>query len=206
MTSVKKNIFKNGIASIFQKGIRVLDQLVLVPFFLAYWGAEFYGEWLTLTVIPSILAFSDLGFGSAAANSFVLAYVADEKQNAADINKTGILMISIAVSMGIVLSSLLLFALDSFDLFNKINVIQRKDAVVSVSILILARLFDFYSQLFQSYFIAARKAALGISLSNVKIVLSLIFGILILILGYGVIEFAFVQLIVIVLFLSLIHI
>ena len=69
--SLKKRLVNNGLASILQKGVRVLEELFLVPFFISAWGAAYYGEWLTLTIIPSVIAFSDLGFGTAAANSFV---------------------------------------------------------------------------------------------------------------------------------------
>ena len=58
---ITKGIINNGLANITQKIIRILDQLLLVPFFLTTWGVEYYGEWLTLSIVPSILAFSDLG-------------------------------------------------------------------------------------------------------------------------------------------------
>jgi len=74
MNTTKKNIIKNGLSSFGQKGVRVLEQLFLIPFFITHWGTAYYGEWLTLTIIPSVLAFSDLGLGSAAPNSFVLKY------------------------------------------------------------------------------------------------------------------------------------
>lgn len=83
--SVVRGIFNNGIANIAQKIVRILDQLLLVPFFLTAWGAEYYGEWLTLSIVPSVLAFSDLGFGSAVSNGFVLAYAAGNKQQAANL-------------------------------------------------------------------------------------------------------------------------
>ena len=86
--SVVRGIFNNGIANIAQKIVRILDQLLLVPFFLTAWGAEYYGEWLTLSIVPSVLAFSDLGFGSAVSNGFVLAYAAGNKQQAANLYKS----------------------------------------------------------------------------------------------------------------------
>ena len=92
--SIIKGIISNGLANVVQKIVRIADQLLLVPFFLTHWGAAMYGEWLTLTIIPSVLAFSDLGFGSAVSNSFVLAYAAGDKQKAADLRKSGFWIIS----------------------------------------------------------------------------------------------------------------
>ena len=74
--SVRRNILSNGLANILSKTVRVAEQLLLVPFFLSAWGAAYYGEWLTLTIIPSVLAFAELGVGTSSCNAFVLSYSA----------------------------------------------------------------------------------------------------------------------------------
>lgn len=94
MSSIRKNILFNGIANTLTKTVKVGEQLLLVPFFLTAWGAAYYGEWLTLSIIPSVLAFSDLGFGSAAASSFVLSYSAGDKKRAFDIFHTSVRIIT----------------------------------------------------------------------------------------------------------------
>ena len=95
--SLKRRLLNNGLASIFQKGVRVLEQLFLVPFFISAWGAAYYGEWLTLTIIPSIIGFSGLGFGTAAANSFVLNYASGDKKRAANTSVTGMYIITVMI-------------------------------------------------------------------------------------------------------------
>lgn len=197
--TLKRNLVRNGFANLFQKGIKVLEQLFLVPFFITSWGAAYYGEWLTLTIVPSIIAFSDLGFGTAAGNSFVLEYVAGNYQKAANINKTGLYIITITIVFALLFSSGVIILMGYFGVFEK-SLIERGDAIMAVSILILARLLNFYSQLFESYFRAARKAALGINLITVKALLNVFGGLAVLLLGYGVIEFALSQLIIIILF------
>ncbi len=61
-----RNISKNFAASSFAKLVNILEQLFLVPVYLVYWGAEYYGSWLVLTAIPTTLALSNMGLGSAA--------------------------------------------------------------------------------------------------------------------------------------------
>lgn len=197
--SLKKRIFSNGLASILQKGIRVLEQLFLVPFFITAWGAAYYGEWLTLTIIPTVIAFSDLGFGTASANSFVLSYAAGKKQKAADISKTGMRIITIMVISAMVLSTLVIAVLNYFEVFDK-TLIDKHDAIIAVIILIFARLLNFYTQLIESYYRSAQKAALSINLLTIKAGLNLLGGLIVLLAGYGVIEFALSQLIVILFF------
>ena len=133
--SLKNRILSNGLASILQKVVRVVEQLFLVPFFITAWGAAYYGEWLTLTIIPSVMAFSNLGFGSAAGNSFVLSYAAGDKQKSADISKTGFYIITIMVCVAILVSALTIVVLDYFDVFEK-SLIDKSDAIIAVSFMI----------------------------------------------------------------------
>ena len=177
--SLKKRLLSNGIASIFQKVVRVLEQLFLVPFFITAWGAAYYGEWLTLTIIPSVMAFSNLGFGSAAGNSFVLTYTSGDKQKAANINKTGLYIITIMILVGIAISSIVIVVLNYFNVFDK-SLIDGKEAIIAVSIMILSQLLMFYLQLFESYYRAAQRAALSINLITTKSAASIILGLLVL--------------------------
>jgi len=198
--SIKKNLLKNGIATLFQKLIKVCEQLLLVPFFISAWGGAYYGEWLTLTIIPSILAFSDLGFGSAAANSFVLKYAAGDKSGAANVSKSGFAIITAMVIIGACLSFVTVVVMAQLNVFDK-SLIKAHDAIWSVSIIILARLIGFYTQLFEAYYRAARKAALSINLLSINSVFNIVAGLLILVLGYGIIAFALSQLLVSMLFI-----
>lgn len=197
--SLKKNIIKNGFATALQKIVKVLEQLLLVPFFITAWGTGFYGEWLTLTIIPSVIAFSDLGFGSAAANNFVLRYTSGKSKEAADIAKSGFFIITAMVLLGSVLSCIAMVVLDYYHVFEK-SLIEAHDAIWAVSILILAKLISFYFQLFEAYFRSARKAALSINYGTTNSLFNLIAGIVVLQLGYGVVGFACSQLVIAVAF------
>ncbi|MDE1191339.1 MAG: polysaccharide biosynthesis C-terminal domain-containing protein [Arachidicoccus sp.] len=198
-TSVKKNILKNGAASVFQQVVKVAEQLLLVPFFISAWGAAYYGEWLTLTIIPSIIAFSDLGFGSAAANTFVLNYAAGDYQKAANTNKMGIFIITRMIAFAVVISALVMLILSYFHVFDK-SLINRHDAIAAVVILLCSRLLNFYSELFQSYYRAARRASLGITMLSFNDTFSFLAGITVLLLGKGIVVYACAQLIVLLVF------
>lgn len=199
--SLKKNILKNGFANIINKGIKIAEQLLLIPFFITAWGAAYYGEWLTLTIIPSIIGFSDLGFGTASANSFILKYAANEKQEAANISKSGFLSVNIIVISAMLVSLLLIGILHYFDAFDK-SIIPKEDAIPAVIFLMFAKVLGFYQPLNEAYFRAARKASLGINLSGLNSGLNLISGLVVLYLGYGIFVFAFINLIISVLFNS----
>lgn len=195
MSSSKKRLLQNGAASVLQKGVRVAEQLLLVPFFITAWGAAYYGEWLTLTIIPSVLAFSDLGLGSAAANSFVLKYAAGEKKTAADVEKTGFIIITLAVLLAILLSIIVMMLGVRLNWFAK-SLIDAHDAILAISFLMAARIIVFYNELFNAHFRAARQAALGANLVTMGSVINIIAGLMVLLLKGSIVQYAFWQLIV----------
>lgn len=197
--NVTKGVLSNATAMIVQKIVRVLDQLLLVPFFLTAWGAAYYGEWLTLSIIPSVLAFSDLGFGSAVCNGFTLSYAEGDKQAAANLNKSGWIIITGCILLGALLTALLMLLGDYFDLFNK-SLIPAQEAMTAVTLMITARLLSFYTQLVEGYFRSARKAALGSFLGSGQQIANILIGIVVLLTGYGIVGYATSQLVISVVF------
>ncbi len=177
--SLKINILKNSFATTLSKGVRVIEQLFLVPFFISAWGPEYYGEWLTLTIIPSVLAFSDLGFGTAAANTFVLRYASGNRQEAANIAKSGFWIISLLIGLSIIISFITLIILYYFKVFEK-SLIPSDQAIIAVSLVMAARLLSFYQQLYDAFFRSARKAAKSIHLANARTFTTITVGFIVL--------------------------
>lgn len=200
MYSLKRSLFRNGIASAVSKGVRSLDQLLLIPFFISFWGPEYYGEWITITIIPSMLSFAELGFGSAAANTFVLRYASGDKQGAANMGKNGFGIISLTVIVAFFLSILIMTGLWQYQIFEKL-VIDETDALYTVSILMFARLLNFYLQFFEAHYRAARKAALSMNLISAYRVLKILAALGVLLAGKGIVMLALTDLILTVVFL-----
>lgn len=197
--SLKKNIFKNSFATLINKGIKIAEQLMLVPFFITAWGAAYYGEWLTLTIIPSIIGFSDLGFGTAASNSFILKYACGNKQKAANISKSGFFSVHVIVLTAMLLSFGVIGVLNYFNVFDK-SIIPKQDAILAVIFLMFARVLGFYQPLNEAYFRAARKASLSINLLGLYSGLNLIVGLGVLICKGGIVMYAFTNLIIAIIF------
>jgi O-antigen/teichoic acid export membrane protein len=62
--------------------VTILAQVISVPVFLHSWGPKVYGEWLILSAIPTYIAFSDVGFGSVAANDMTIRVAAGDRDGA----------------------------------------------------------------------------------------------------------------------------
>ena len=198
--SIVKGVIGNSFAQITLKVIHALDQLLLIPFFLTAWGAAYYGEWVTLTIIPAILGFTDLGVGSAAGNSFVLAYVAGERQKAANLKKSGLIIITGTIFLGVLLTICILYAANWFKLFDK-TLIPANEAIIAVAIMMVAKLFTFYYHLIAGFFRGARKSVLGNFIYSGYFAANLLSGFCALSIKCGVVGYAYSQLIVSILFI-----
>lgn len=199
--ALRRNIIFNGLANVGSRGVRIAEQLLLVPFFLNSWGAAYYGEWLTLTIIPSVLAFSDLGFGSSASNAFVLTYASGDKHKAANVFKTGLCITSATVVLGVLISIIVMLIANYSGLLNK-SLIPPTDAIFALVALMASKLVNFYTQLFEALYRARHKAAISTNLATLNGLFNIGAGIFVLLLGYKIVVYAFVQFCVAVVFIT----
>ncbi|MGI8557691.1 MAG: lipopolysaccharide biosynthesis protein [Solirubrobacteraceae bacterium] len=89
-------------AQAFGHIVRVVIQLAGVPIFISVWGLHLYGEWLILTAVPSYLAFSDIGFVSAAGNEMIMSIGRNDREHALSIFQAVSLVVA-AVVMGLLI-------------------------------------------------------------------------------------------------------
>lgn len=54
-------IRKNITANMFGVGVQLLNQIILVPFYILFWGNELYSDWIVISALTTIFAMSDVG-------------------------------------------------------------------------------------------------------------------------------------------------
>lgn len=84
-----KNIFykathtpigKNIVANFFKVLIIFINQIMLVPLYILYWGTELYSDWIILYAITSFFTLSDIGLNNVTTNRFCMEYVQNNIQ------------------------------------------------------------------------------------------------------------------------------
>lgn len=187
--SLFKRILSNGIASTLDKLAKMAEHLLLVPFFIYFWGVDFYGEWLTLMILPTVFALSHLGFGNAVGNTFILEYLGGEKNKAANTLSTGISIINYGVILISVISVFILFGLKEFGIFNKM-LINQNEAAISIYLMFCIPLATFYLAVYEQFYKLAKKAHIGIFISACTTILKIIVTIFLLNQNSGPVEIA----------------
>jgi O-antigen/teichoic acid export membrane protein len=86
--------------------VTAIIQLGTVPLLLHAWGAAKYGDWLLLSAVPSYLALSDMGFGTASGSDMTMRVAAGDREGALrTFQSSWALLTSVSIIMMLLVSS-----------------------------------------------------------------------------------------------------
>lgn len=92
-TPIRRNI----IANFFGVGVRLFNQVLLVPLYLTFWSKELYSDWIVISAISSFFAMSDIGLNSVTSNQFTINYAGDKSQCRSLLTNNYIIVLIIAI-------------------------------------------------------------------------------------------------------------
>jgi O-antigen/teichoic acid export membrane protein len=162
---VKQNILKNASALIFSKASNSIIGLLNVPLLIHFLGVEDFGRWTVLYTIPSWLAFTNLGFGSAGANQMSMFVSNGDLQNARKVFSTTLAIITLITVLGSAIS-ILVAPFINWEVFLKADKTRHIELYLSVIWMCLTVYISFLYEAFGGIFRAAHKAHLGALLSS----------------------------------------
>lgn len=120
-SQLKQRLLKGLGANAYGQLVTIGIQLLSVPLFLYYWGAEQYGEWLILAAIPAYLSLSDIGFATVAANDMTMRIAREDNEGAIEIYQSGLAFICCVCCVIFVILLSFLFLTDITNGFNYKN-------------------------------------------------------------------------------------
>ncbi|MCC9642723.1 hypothetical protein LOC71_10585 [Rhodopirellula sp. JC740] len=162
--SASVRVKKMLLAVFLGRGVMAVRQLLMVPLLIRFWGTEYYGEWLVVSAIPSFLAMSNLGLGTAASIQIGMD-VSAGRNNQAWTTFVSITLVLLAIVIGVWL--LLLLSLFTFPgLLNEFTHLENAKAVILV--LVSATLTSLLSPTFTGWWVGVGKASRSSHWANLK--------------------------------------
>ena len=76
----RRRLVLNYISQLLNQLIRICEQLLLVPLFLAAWGPEIYKDWVVLYAIMVFLSLCNFGMGAYFGNRFIELIARDDRE------------------------------------------------------------------------------------------------------------------------------
>jgi O-antigen/teichoic acid export membrane protein len=157
-STARRRIWGTLVGNVFGRLMRVAEQLLLVPLFLAVWGPEKYGEWIALNAISMFVSLGNFGIAHAGMSDIVLRYAGGDRRAAARSFVTSVVLLTLVIGA---VYALLNVALQIFDLHDVISlhVLGYPEARLVILIVMLSMLLNFYGEPFNGVISAAIGAA-----------------------------------------------
>lgn len=153
--SLNSPIRRTIIANLFGVGVNLLNQIVLVPFYLICWGTSLYADWIVISAFTVFFSMSDIGLNNVIQNRFSIKYA---ENNLSECNK--LLTVNITIVSIIFTLSLIgcLFYTYSFDIVNQmgLHVLNRREAGFVFTMLMIQIFTGMYSGIESAIFKATR--------------------------------------------------
>lgn len=157
----------------FAQVVNLFIRLAEVPLFLAFWGAERYGEWLMVAAIPTVLAMADGGFTGVTSREMMMRVSSGDRVGAlAAFQSTWVLLIAVSIVVGALIGVTVHF-LPLVTWFNLVTIDAKSLSTVMV-VLTIHVLVGFQTGLLYGGFCSEGQYAKGTLLS--AFVLLLEFG------------------------------
>ena len=173
----RKRITANFAAALSGKVVMAMQQLLLVPVFLSQWGAEYYGAWLVLTAIPTMLSMSNLGLGTAASTRIVLEIGKGNEREA-----NAVLLTAFVTLLSVLSVITLTIAFLPIPIFNGSEAGLIQNSRVVLALLMGGIGLSIAVQPFEAFWVAREKAATaifirtGLTLLQFVVTLSIVYS------------------------------
>ena len=153
-------------ANLFGVGINLLNQIVLVPFYIIYWGNELYSDWIVISSLTAIFSMSDVGLNNVIQNRFSIKYSEGDMEECNALLSCNYVIVTIIFALFLILAFLYL-SISDFTEHIGIRVLNHREAGL-VFVLLLAKVFiSMYSGIQNAIYRATHHADRAIYLDQV---------------------------------------
>jgi O-antigen/teichoic acid export membrane protein len=192
-SSLPIKFIKNALSYGYSRVITIILQLVLVPFFLEYWGAELYAEWIVVAGLAILLGILDLGVAQASSSKATIS---------AGSNDWGGVQVSIITAFLFTLSLVFILIVGIYIAtlyvdWGRLLDLTLLDNLVASQILIIMSLYlslQLIGGPIDGWFRAMDRTPLGAFLSANRRLADFFVTVVTLMLGGGVVELAYMML------------
>lgn len=132
---MKSVIAKNIAGNFYGIGVNLLSQIILVPFFISYWGVELYADWIALTAITSFFSMSDIGLNTVTANQYSMFYSKSQFSECNSLLANNFLLILIMWSLSLLCCAVIMNIVEIGNVMN-LHVVSSKIGSIVLLLLI----------------------------------------------------------------------
>ena len=159
--SINSPIRKNILANFYGIGIVLLNQIVLVPFYIVFWGNELYSDWIVISALTSIFCLSDAGLNSVIQHRFAIKMAEGDDRECKSLLASNYTIITIVAA---VLIAIGLGYVSIFDITEQMNlrVVDRLEGSKIFMLLLVQVFITMYSTIANAVYRAVHKNSIAV--------------------------------------------
>ena len=163
-------IRRTWIANLFGVGVNLLNQIVLVPFYILYWGNDLYCDWIVLSALTAFFSMSDIGLNTVIQNRFSIKLAENNTKECNALLADNFVIITII--FGIVLGGAFCYV-NLFDLSKQmnINVLSRQETNFIFLMLLVHVFMKMYSGVENAIYRATHHASRAVYFDQIGMLL-----------------------------------
>lgn len=176
------HVSKNISARVFSFMINLFNQLLLIPFYLNYWGVSKYADWVIISTVIGFVILSDFGFNEVISNRFIIEF---QKNNNSFCNKLITNNYILLFFLGVISVIVFLITLwgDFLPHIFQLRTVINKELYIILFLLIIQVIIYQYSTVLNAVYKANEKAYRAFFLDDFSRLLELLILIMSVILG-----------------------
>lgn len=128
----------------FGVGVSLLNQIVLVPLYIIYWGNNLYADWIVLSAITVIFSMSDIGLNTVIQNRFSMKLSQNERSECDALLTNNIIIVSVILILSLVGTMVYLYFVDVVSSL-KLHTINNTEAAWILILIVLRIYLGMYS-------------------------------------------------------------
>lgn len=166
MFNTKSPIKRNLIANLFGVGINLLNQIVLVPFYIIFWGNELYSDWIVISSLTAIFSMSDVGLNNVIQNRFSIKYAEGDEKECNSLLSCNFIIVTIIFAFFLLLAAIYLSV---FDINGQMGicVLSRREAGWVFTLLLAKVFISMYSGIQNAIYRATHHADRSIYIDQI---------------------------------------
>lgn len=132
-------IRKNMLANLFGVGVQLMNQIVLVPFYILFWGNELYSDWIIISALTAIFSMSDVGLNNVIQNRFAIKMQEGNKKECDALLTDNFILVGGTLVLTLIGCLIFVYCCDITDVMT-IHLLTRVEASI-VFIVLLIKVF-----------------------------------------------------------------
>lgn len=157
---------KNVLANFFGIGVQLVNQVVLVPFYILLWGNELYSDWIVISALTTIFAMSDVGLNNVIQNRFAISLSEGKNKECDSLLMDNYLLVAITLLITLLGCLVFLWCFDITKVMT-LHYLSRGQAGWVLIILIIKVFIGMFSGIENAIYRATHKASIAVYMDQV---------------------------------------